>query len=153
MGRDFSRNLGVPYGAILVGGLTISASITASVVVTVGSISYIGLIVPNVVALYKGDRIRRTLVDTALLGALFVLGCDMVARTVVAPFELPIELVVGIVESVVFIALLIWRLDHGRSSLRGARKGGGLGGGGGEKVAHATLTAGAPGAVRDGGAC
>lgn len=54
-------------------GLTIAALITASVVVVVGSISYIGLIVPNVVAMYKGDKIRGTLMDTALFGAVFVI--------------------------------------------------------------------------------
>lgn len=95
MGKDFSRNLGVPYNLVLFGGLTIAAMITASVVVVVGAISYIGLIVPNVVAMFKGDRIRGTLVDTALFGAIFVLGCDVIARTVIAPYELPIELVVG----------------------------------------------------------
>ena len=99
MGKDFSRNLGVPYNLVLFGGLTIAAMITASVVVVVGAISYIGLIVPNVVAMFKGDRIRGTLVDTALFGAIFVLGCDVIARTVIAPYELPIELVVGILGS------------------------------------------------------
>ena len=58
MGRDFSKNLGVPYNLILFMGLTIAAMITASIVVVVGSISYIGLIVPNVIAMIKGDRIR-----------------------------------------------------------------------------------------------
>ena len=64
--------------------------ITASIVVVVGSISYIGLIVPNVVAMYKGDKIRGTLVDTALFGAIFVLVCDMIGRVVIAPYELPL---------------------------------------------------------------
>ncbi len=117
LGKDFSRNLGVPYRAILVMGLTIAALITASVVVTVGSISYIGLIVPNLVTLFKGDKVRGTLIDTALSGALFVLVCDMIARTVIMPYELPIELIVGIVGSVVFIVLLLYRLNHGRQSL------------------------------------
>ena len=118
MGKDFSRNLGVPYNLVLFGGLTIAAMITASVVVVVGAISYIGLIVPNVVAMFKGDRIRCTLVDTALFGAIFVLGCDVIARTVIAPYELPIELVVGILGSVIFIALLLYRLNHGRKAVR-----------------------------------
>ena len=118
MGKDFSRNLGVPYNLVLFGGLTIAAMITASVVVVVGAISYIGLIVPNVVAMFKGDRIRGTLVDTALFGAIFVLGCDVIARTVIAPYELPIELVVGILGSVIFIALLLYRLNHGRKAVR-----------------------------------
>ena len=118
MGKDFSKNLGVHYNLVLFAGLSIAAMITASVVVVVGSISYIGLIVPNVVAMFKGDRIRGTLVDTALFGAIFVLGCDMIARVVIAPYELPIELIVGIIGSVLFIGLLLYRLRHGRKAVR-----------------------------------
>lgn len=126
MGKDFSQNLGVNYRLVLVMGLTIAAAITASVVVVVGSISYIGLIVPNIIAMFKGDKIRGTLVDTALFGALFVLVCDMVARVVIAPYELPIELIVGIIGSLLFIAILFRRLKHGRKAIRlGARKKGG----------------------------
>ena len=77
-------------------GLTIAAMITASVVVVVGSISYIGLIVPNIVTMFKGDKIRGTLADTALFGALFV-----------------IELIVGILGSILFVGLLLYRLKNG----------------------------------------
>ena len=118
LGRDFSRNLGVPYNLVLFAGLTIAAMITASIVVVVGAISYIGLIVPNVVALYKGDKIRGTLVDTALFGAIFVLVCDMIGRVVIFPYELPIELIVGILGSLLFIGLLFYRLRHGRKAIR-----------------------------------
>lgn len=118
LGRDFSKNLGVPYNLVLVAGLTISAMITASIVVVVGSISYIGLIVPNVVAMFKGDKIRGTLVDTALFGALFVLVCDMIGRVVIFPYELPIELIVGILGSLIFIGLLFYRLKNGRKAVR-----------------------------------
>ena len=99
LGKDFSKNLGVPYNLVLFSGLTIAAMITASIVVVVGSISYIGLIVPNVVSMYKGDKIRGTLVDTALFGAIFVLVCDMIGRIVIAPYELPIELIVAFWEA------------------------------------------------------
>ena len=118
LGKDFSKNLGVPYNLVLFSGLTIAAMISASIVVVVGSISYIGLIVPNVVAMYKGDKIRGTLVDTALFGAIFVLVCDMIGRIVIAPYELPIELIVGILGSLIFIALLFYRLKHGRKAIR-----------------------------------
>ena len=118
MGRDFSQNLGVNYNLVLFLGLTISAMITASVVTVVGQISYIGLIIPNIVAMFKGDRIKGTLVDTALLGALFVLVCDMIARSVIRPYELPIELIVGIIGSLLFIAMLIYKLRCGRKSIR-----------------------------------
>lgn len=118
MGKDFSKNLGVNYNLVLFLGLTIAAMITASVVVVVGSISYIGLIVPNLVAMFKGDKIRGTLVDTALFGALFVLVCDILGRVMIAPYELPIELIVGVVGSALFIVMLIYRLNHGRKAIR-----------------------------------
>lgn len=118
MGRDFSKNLGVHYNLVLFLGLTIAALITASIVVVVGSISYIGLIVPNVVAMFKGDRIRGTLVDTALFGAVFVLVCDMLGRVLIAPYELPIELIVGILGSLIFVGLLLRRLGRGSRGVR-----------------------------------
>lgn len=126
MGKDFTKNLGINYNAVLFMGLTIAATITASVVVVVGSISYIGLIVPNMVTMFKGDKIRGTLADTALSGALFVLVCDMTGRIVIAPYELPIELITGILGSIIFIAILMRRLRHGRKAIRikAARTGG-----------------------------
>ncbi len=117
MGKDFSKNLGVSYNAILFMGLTIAAMITASIVVVVGSISYIGLIVPNIVAMFKGDKIRGTLIDTALFGAIFVLVCDMIGRIVIMPYELPIELIVGILGSIIFIVMLLYRLRYGRKAV------------------------------------
>lgn len=120
IGKEFSQNLGVPYNLVLFMGLTIAAMITASVVVVVGSISYIGLIVPNIVTMFKGDKVRGTLADTALFGALFVLVCDMIARVVIAPYELPIELIVGILGSILFVGLLLYRLkNRGRRILLG----------------------------------
>ena len=105
------------YKQVLFFGLTISSMITASVVTIVGQISYIGLIIPNIVVMFKGDKIKGTLIDTALLGALFVLICDMIARSVIMPYELPIELIVGIIGSVMFIAMLIYKLRHGKKAI------------------------------------
>ena len=118
VGKDFSQNLGVSYKLVLFFGLTIASMITASVVTIVGQISYIGLIVPNIVAMFKGDKIKGTLVYTALLGALFVLVCDIVARSVIMPYELPMELIVGIIGSVMFIAMLIYKLGYGKKVVR-----------------------------------
>ena len=117
MGRDFSKNLGIPYNVMLFIGLSIAAMITVSIVVVVGSISYIGLIVPNIVSMFKGDKTRGTMVDTALFGAIFVLVCDMIGRLVIAPYELPIELIIGIVGSIAFILLLFYRLKYGRKAI------------------------------------
>lgn len=61
MGKDFSKNLGVNYNVILILGLCICSLITASIVVVVGSISYIGLIIPNIIVMLKGDKLKGTL--------------------------------------------------------------------------------------------
>ena len=118
MGRDFSQNLGVNYKVVLFLGLTIASMITASVVTVVGQISYVGLIIPNLVTLFKGDKIKGTLIDTALMGALFVLVCDMIARSVNRPYELPIELIVGIIGSFLFIGMLLYKLNRGKKSMK-----------------------------------
>ncbi len=123
MGEDFSKNLGINYKFVLILGLSISAVITASVIVVVGQISYIGLIIPNIVALFKGDKIRGTLIDAALFGAIFVLVCDVIARSIIKPYEIPIELVVGIVGSVVFVIMLFYKLKHGKRAIRFGRHG------------------------------
>ena len=118
MGEDFSTNLGVNYKLIMFGGLVIAAVITASIVVTIGTVSYIGLIVPNIVAMFKGDKMQKNLVDVALFGALFVLVCDVIGRIVNPPFELPIELVSGIIGSALFIVLLFKRLSTGKPKIK-----------------------------------
>lgn len=118
MGKDFSKNLGVNYNLVLFLGITIAAMITASIVVIVGQISYIGLIIPNIIAMFKGDRIKGTLIDTALLGALFVLVCDIIARVIISPFEVPIELIIGIVGSILYILTIIYRMRNGNKSIK-----------------------------------
>lgn len=114
MGRDFSKNLGVSYTKVLLLGLVIASAITASIVSVAGAIPYIGLVVPNIISIWKGDDLRNTLADTALFGALFVLGCDLISRLVISPYELPIELITGSVGSLVFIGLILRRLGVGR---------------------------------------
>lgn len=112
MGEDFATNLGVNYNRILYMGLGVVALVTASVVITVGSIPFIGLIVPNIVSLYKGDRIKGTLIDTALIGAAFLLACDIVGRIVIYPYEISIGLTVGVVGSVIFLYLILRRKNY-----------------------------------------
>lgn len=118
MGEDFSKNLGVPYNLVLFMGLSIAALITASVVVTVGTIPYLGLIVPNIVSAIKGDRMKGNLWHTCLFGAIFVLICDMIGRMINAPYELPINLTVGILGSVVFVVMIFGRLNPKKRQLR-----------------------------------
>lgn len=118
MGENFSKNLGVNYNLVLFMGLSLSALITASVVVTVGTIPYLGLIIPNVVSILKGDKIKGSLLDTCLFGAVFVLSCDIIGRIVNYPYELPINLTVGILGSLIFIGLIFYRLSPRKPKLK-----------------------------------
>ncbi|WP_332527728.1 ABC transporter permease [Niameybacter sp.] len=112
MGEDFATNLGMNYNRILYMGLGVVALVTASVVITVGSIPFVGLIVPNIVSLYKGDRIKGTLIDTGLIGAVFLLVCDIVGRIVIFPYEISIGLTVGVVGSIIFLVLILRRKNY-----------------------------------------
>ncbi|MGO5058241.1 ABC transporter permease [Clostridium sporogenes] len=105
MGEDFSKNLGVNYNRIINIGLVIVALISSLVVITVGKIPFLGLIVPNIVTLYKGDNLKNSLYSTALLGAVFLLGCDILGRLIIYPYEISI----GLVGSTVFLYLLFRR--------------------------------------------
>lgn len=111
LGEQLATNLGVSYNKILFLGLSIAAMITASVVVTVGAISYLGLIVPNLVAMFKGDKIQTSFVDIALFGILFVLVCDIISRVVIFPYELPMNLISGVIGSGIFLVLMFKRLQ------------------------------------------
>ena len=94
-------------------GMTVVAVTSATVVLTVGALPFLGLVVPNVVRAAIGDNARRSVPWVALLGAALVLACDLVARLVIHPFELPIATVLGIVGAVAFLILLSRRRAHG----------------------------------------
>ncbi|KKC38169.1 iron ABC transporter permease [Devosia epidermidihirudinis] len=107
MGRDFTTNLGLNYQRVMVLGLVIVSVVSAVVLVSVGSIPFLGLIVPNVVSLMVGDNMRRTVPWVAISGAGFVLACDILGRVIRAPYEIPISVVVGVIGSMVFLYLLL----------------------------------------------
>jgi len=109
MGEAFATNLGVNYGRVVAFGLVIVSMVTAAVVVTVGMVPFLGLIVPNVVAMVMGDRLRRSLPWVAISGAGLVLVCDMVGRLVIAPFEMPVGTVLGVLGSAFFLYLVLAR--------------------------------------------
>ncbi len=107
MGRDFSKNLGLNYDLIINIGLFITATITALVVVTVGTLPFLGLIVPNIVSIFKGDHLKNALPHTAMLGAIFVMFSDIVGRVVVYPYEINIGLTIGMFGTIIFIIMLM----------------------------------------------
>lgn len=106
MGESFSTNLGLNHKRVMFIGLILVSFITSIIVVTVGSIAFVGLIIPNLVAMYKGDNIRGSLFETALFGSLFLLVCDLLGRTLLFPYEVPISVIVSVVGSILFLIIL-----------------------------------------------
>ncbi len=115
MGESFAINLGVAYTRVVTIGLVVASVVTAIVVVTVGSIPFLSLVVPNVVTLAMGDNLRRVLPVTALTGAAFVLVCDVLGRTIRHPYEIPVGMIGGVIGGVVFIVLLLRARGRGVS--------------------------------------
>ncbi|ECR3050430.1 ABC transporter permease [Campylobacter coli] len=112
MGEDLALNLGVSYNTILFSGLIIVSIITSVVVVSVGVIPFLGLIIPNLVAIYRGDNLKKNLIYIALCGALFLLVCDIISRLVIFPFEMPLSITTGVLGSLIFIFLLLKRKTY-----------------------------------------
>jgi len=107
MGKDFTTNLGLNYQRVMVMGLVIVSLVSAAVLVTAGSIPFLGLIIPNLVSLMVGDNMRRTVPWVAVMGAGFVLACDIFGRLIRYPYEIPISVVVGVIGSGIFLYLLL----------------------------------------------
>ncbi|MBK8463195.1 MAG: iron chelate uptake ABC transporter family permease subunit [Nigerium sp.] len=107
LGKDIATNVGVNYDRLILIGTALIAIATGVVTVVVGNLPFLGLIVPNIVSMVRGDDLRSNLPWVALLGIAIVTLCDILARTIIMPFEIPVSLVLGIVGSVVFVGMLL----------------------------------------------
>lgn len=107
VGEHFSKNIGLNYQRIVLIGVVVVAVLSASVVMIVGMIPFLGLIVPNVVSLFRGDNMRRNLPWTAFTGATLVLTCDILGRLIIFPYEVPISMIISVLGGAVFIYLIM----------------------------------------------
>jgi iron complex transport system permease protein len=89
----------------------ISASLATGAAVSVGGpIGFVGIIVPHLVRLIVGPDHRLVLPAAALFGAAFVIGCDVLSRTVMAPVQLP----VGVIDTLIGGPFFLWLLIRKR---------------------------------------
>jgi iron complex transport system permease protein len=84
----------------------LGALLTAVAVTTVGSVGFVGLIVPHLVRLTIGNDQRLLLPASSLAGAVLLCGADTAARTVVAPIQLPVGVLTALIGVPVFLFLL-----------------------------------------------
>ena len=87
--------------------LFILASLLTGLSVSVaGIIGFVGLIVPHTMRIITGTDHRLLLISSFLAGATFLVLCDVAARTVIAPLELPVGVITGIIGGTIFIYVL-----------------------------------------------
>ncbi|MBM6622717.1 iron chelate uptake ABC transporter family permease subunit [Micrococcaceae bacterium RIT802] len=107
LGEEVATNVGLNYHQVILLGTGLIAIATGIVTVVVGSLPFLGLIVPNIVSMFRGDDLRGNLPWVCLLGIGIVTVCDLVGRTIIMPFEVPVSLILGVVGAIVFIGLLL----------------------------------------------
>jgi iron complex transport system permease protein len=113
LGEEIATNVGVDYDRVILLGTILIAITTGVVTVVVGNLPFLGLIVPNIVSMVRGDDLRSNLPWVCLLGIAIVTVCDIIGRTIIMPFEVPVSLILGIVGAVVFILLLLRQRRRG----------------------------------------
>lgn len=107
LGKDIATNVGLNYRRVLFLGILMIAVVSGVVTVVVGNLPFLGLIVPNIVSMFRGDNLRSNLPWVAMLGVWILIVCDIIARTVIMPFEVPVSLILGILGAIVFVFLLV----------------------------------------------
>ncbi|MFA5570612.1 MAG: iron chelate uptake ABC transporter family permease subunit [Sphaerochaetaceae bacterium] len=107
LGEDIATSLGVNYNTIVIVGTALIAIAVGVVVSVVGNIPFLGLIVPNIVSMYRGDDLRSNLPWVSVLGMGIITLMDIISRTIIMPFEVPVSLILGTVGAVVFIFILL----------------------------------------------
>ena len=106
-GDDEARSMGVNTGRTRTIAFAIAAGITAVAVSLSGLIGFVGLIVPHAVRLVLGPDHRQLLPLSGIVGAIFLIVADTLARIVVAPAQLPVGVVTAIVGGPFFLVLLV----------------------------------------------
>ena len=114
LGEDHAHSLGLNYRASMNLGLALIAISSAVCLVVVGNIAFVGLVIPNLVSAALGDNLRRSLSWVAVCGAGFVLICDLIARTINFPYEVPVGTISGVIGAVIFLVMLLRRMPAGK---------------------------------------
>ncbi len=114
LGEDIATTLGVNYNRLILFANTLVAIVVGVVAAVIGNIPFLGLIVPNIVSMVRGDDLRSNLPWVCVIGMGIITLCDIIARTIIKPFEVPVSLILGTVGAAVFILILLQQRRSGR---------------------------------------
>jgi iron complex transport system permease protein len=112
LGDELSISLGLNIKTVQKISIAVSSLLAASAVSIAGIISFVGLVVPNISKLWIGNDSRYNIPCTILLGALFLLVSDTLARTVISPAEIPVGIVTSFIGAPVFIWLILKKSNN-----------------------------------------
>lgn len=87
-------------------GLVIIAMLSSMTMIIVGNIPFVGLVIPNIVSMYIGDNLRKSIGKVTLIAPIFLISSDILGRVVRYPYEMPIGLIVGVLGSGIFLYLI-----------------------------------------------
>jgi len=107
LGDELSVSLGLNLKRFQKVSVILSSLLAASAVSIAGIISFVGLIIPNLSRLLIGDDHRYTIPCSVILGAIFLLVSDTIARTVISPAEIPVGIITSFIGAPVFIWLIM----------------------------------------------
>lgn len=107
LGEDITTNLGLDYNQIILRANILIAIACGIVAAVIGNIPFLGLIIPNIVSLYRGDDLRANIPWVCLVSMIVMLASDILSRVIIAPFELPVSLILGSAGSIIFIVILL----------------------------------------------
>ena len=109
LGEDIATNVGLNYKRIVFLGTGLIAIATGLVTVVVGNLPFLGLVVPNIVSMFRGDDLRSNLPWVCLVGIAIVTVADIIGRVIIAPFEIPVSVILGILGAAIFVYLIVER--------------------------------------------
>lgn len=107
LGRDIATDLGVSFEKIRLISIALIALASSAVLLTVGNIPFVGIVIPNLAAFLQGDHFQKNMGAVLLLGPIFLLFCDILARLIIAPYEIPVSIIVGVIGAGMFIFILL----------------------------------------------
>lgn len=106
LGEEKARHLGFNANNVIRILFILTSLLTGACISVAGIIGFVGLVIPHIVRLWVGTDYRILLISSFLSGSIFLILCDVMARTIISPNELPIGVITGIAGGVAFIVLL-----------------------------------------------